>query len=409
MPALLAAAFAAGVLTILAPCSVPILPLAAGAGAERRGLRLAAVLVGFAVTFLLTTVLLAGVLAAAGVTSQPLRVLVALVLAGAGIALALPRAWSIVEARARRAIGPGAVPLGQRPGPGVVGDADPGTRHEAARGLALGAGIGLLWAPCTGPLMAPVIAGAIVAGPSADGLAIAAAYVAGAAVPLAAIAIGGRALGRRLGAAVGALRLRRAYGVVVLVAALAIATGSDVRLQAALAGVGADASGGDAAAAVQAPDDVRPDVPLEDLGPAPELAGITAWINTPPLTMASLRGKVVLVHFWTFACRNCLNVQPYVKAWADRYAADGLVVVGVHTPELSFERDLGNVRQAVADQGVRFPVAFDPDFATWRAYGNGAWPAFWFVDRRGEIRYAKGGEGGYAESEAVIRELLAQP
>jgi thiol-disulfide isomerase/thioredoxin len=117
----------------------------------------------------------------------------------------------------------------------------------------------------------------------------------------------------------------------------------------------------------------------------------------------------VLVHFWTFACINCIHVQPYVKQWYETYADDGFVVVGVHTPELSFERDLGNVRDAVAEAEIKFPVAFDPDFATWRAWGNGAWPAFHFVDREGRIRYAKGGEGGYAESEAVIRELLAAP
>ena len=150
-------------------------------------------------------------------------------------------------------------------------------------------------------------------------------------------------------------------------------------------------------------------VALDDLGPAPELTGITAWINSTPLTMASLRGKVVLVHFWTFDCINCLHVQPYVKAWASRYASAGLVVIGVHTPELSFERDLANVRQAVTQDGVAFPVAFDPAFATWNAYHNLYWPAFYFVDRAGDIRHEHFGEGDYAGSEQVIRELLAEP
>ena len=139
------------------------------------------------------------------------------------------------------------------------------------------------------------------------------------------------------------------------------------------------------------------------------MTGITAWINSQPLSIASLRGQVVLVHFWTFGCINCIHVQPYVKAWYDRYAAAGLVVVGVHTPELSFERDLDNVRAAVADDGVTFPVAFDPSFATWRAYGNHYWPAFYFVDRTGRIRHVHAGEGDYEGSEAVLRELLAEP
>ena len=148
---------------------------------------------------------------------------------------------------------------------------------------------------------------------------------------------------------------------------------------------------------------------LEDLGQAPELVGITDWINSPPLTMADLRGKVVLVHFWTFGCINCIHVQPYVKAWYARYADEGFVVIGVHTPELSFERDIANVRAAVTDAGVRFPVAFDPAYATWQAYANHAWPAFYFIGRDGRIRHTHVGEGDYAGSEAVIRELLAEP
>ena len=148
-------------------------------------------------------------------------------------------------------------------------------------------------------------------------------------------------------------------------------------------------------------------VVLEDLGPAPEFAGITSWINSDPLTIGSLRGKVVLVEFWTFGCINCQHVQPYVKAWHDRYASAGLVVLGVHTPELSFERDVGNVRDAVAKAGIRYPVAFDPAFATWNAYRNGYWPAFYFVDRSGRIRHIHVGEGDYDGSEQVIRELLA--
>lgn len=149
------------------------------------------------------------------------------------------------------------------------------------------------------------------------------------------------------------------------------------------------------------------DVALEDLGPAPEFTGIDAWINTDPLTIGSLRGKVVLVEFWTFGCINCIHVQPYVKGWYDRYAAAGLVVVGVHTPELSFERDLGNVRDAVTKADIRFPVAFDPSFTTWNAYRNGYWPALYFIDRSGRIRHVHIGEGDYDGSELVLRELLA--
>jgi cytochrome c biogenesis protein CcdA/thiol-disulfide isomerase/thioredoxin len=395
-PGLLGVAFIAGVLTILGPCSLPILPLVLGATGSGRAARVAAVLAGFAGTFLLTTVVIAAALAALGVTTQPLRLLAAAVFAVAGAVLAWPRAADWLGRRAPRP---------------AARASSMGPRGDIAAGLAFGAGIGLLWAPCAGPLMAPVIAAAVVGGPSASGLALAAAYVAGAAVPLAAIALGGRSLAMRMDGAIRGLRLRRAYGVLMVAAALVLATGLDVRLQAALAAApatgttgaaGTSTVGGDAT-----PDPTLPVVPLEDLGTAPEFEGITGWINSKPLTMASLHGKVVLVHFWTFACINCIHAQPYVKAWYDRYAADGFVVVGVHTPELSFERELANVRQAVADDGVTFPVAFDPSYATWNAYGNKAWPGFWFVDRQGTIRHVQYGEGDYDRSEAVIRELLA--
>ncbi len=393
MPGLLAVAFLAGILTILGPCSLPILPLVVGAAGTGRSARVAGVLAGFAGTFLLTTVLIAGVLAAAGLTTQPLRLAAAAVFVAAGVLLAWPRAGDWLARLAPRST--------DRP-------VALGPRGDLAAGLTLGAGIGLLWAPCVGPVMATVIAAAVVDGPGVDTVAVAIAYVAGAAVPLAAIALGGRAVAARLGGVVRGLRLRQGYGVVMLAAGLLVASGLDLRLQSALASQPAEAAtAGDAgpAGASDAAADLV--VPLDDLGPAPEFTGITSWINSEPLTMASLRGKVVLVHFWTFACINCIHVQPYVKAWYDRYAADGLVVVGVHTPELSFERDLANVRTAVADDGVTFPVAFDPEFATWRTYDNHYWPAFYFVDRQGVIRYYSAGEGGYDTAEAVIRELLA--
>jgi thiol-disulfide isomerase/thioredoxin len=263
--------------------------------------------------------------------------------------------------------------------------------------------------------MAGAIAAAAVEGPTPGGVAIATAYVVGAIVPLAAVAIGGRAIARRLGGATRALRVRQGYGLLMIVAGVAIVGGFDLRLQAALAappsGAGASVTAGSTSSDDPAgPGDVAgvPSVQLDDLGPAPELGGITSWINSEPLTMASLRGKVVLVHFWTFACINCIHVQPYVKTWFDKYGQDGFVVVGVHTPELSFERDVDNVRDAVSQAGVRFPVAFDPAFTTWRAYGNHAWPAFYFVGRDGRIRHTHVGEGDYDGSEAVIRELLAE-
>jgi cytochrome c biogenesis protein CcdA/thiol-disulfide isomerase/thioredoxin len=403
-------AFVAGLLTILAPCTLPVVPLVLGGATGRGRRRIAGIFAGFAASFVAATVLVAAALAAAGLTTDLLRLVAVAVLGVVGLSLAVPRLGAWVERRIPARRPQLATPSSDAPEP-----------TGFASGALIGAGIGLVWAPCVGPIMASVIAAAAVSGPTLAGLAIAAAYVAGAIVPLAAIA----AWGRRVSAGIAgrpAERARRAFGLAMAVVSVAVLTGLDRPIVAGAtaalpAELGAALFAVEQQPAVQeeltllrpADSATGPTVPLENLGPAPELTGITAWINSEPTTLAALRGKVVLVHFWTFGCINCIHVQPYVKAWFETYAKDGFVVLGVHTPELSFERDLDNVRDAVANADVRFPVAFDPDYATWRAYRNTYWPAFYFVDKAGQIRHVHFGEGDYDGSEAVIRELLAEP
>jgi cytochrome c biogenesis protein CcdA/thiol-disulfide isomerase/thioredoxin len=428
-------AFVAGVLTILAPCTLPVVPLVFGTAATGGRRRTLGILIGFGLTFVLAAVVLASALAAAGLTTDRLRFASAVVLGVVGLTLVSSR----IEVWAERGLAPvagfGKCLADGRPGDGLIG------------GLVLGGAIGLVWAPCVGPIMAAVIATAVSRGPSIEIVIIALAYVAGAVVPMAIIAGWGRRASQALGGYVRRGRLRGGLGAAMLVTAALVATGLDFTLEDRVAGLlpagwgGAllaveqqpniqeelemlrtnrttspatgtgDASGG-APSSAQLPTPVAGSLPtnvtLEDLGSAPEFAGVDAWINSDPLTMASLRGKVVLIEFWTFGCINCQHVQPYVKAWFDRYASAGLVVVGVHTPELSFERDLGNVRDAVAKADVRYPVAFDPAYSTWNAYRNRYWPAFFFVDRSGRIRHTHVGEGDYDGSEQVIRELLSE-
>ncbi len=430
MPLVLAFAFIGGLLTIVAPCTLPIVPLVVGAGATGGNRRALAIMLGFGATFVALSVLLSSALLAAGISTSQLRVGSALALGVFGAFLVVPALGDHLASRLPRFAGfgsSGAIGSG-----GLVG------------GVVTGAALGLIWAPCVGPIMASVIAVAATSGPTLEGLAVALAYVAGAALPLFAIAMVGRRAVRAAGSPARRARIMQAFGALMIAASLIVATQFDIPLENSVASVlpadwtaslnslaqGPATEGGTGlvqssstaqTAAVQGAVVVDPaelpapiasslpaNVPLDDLGPAPELVGITAWINSAPLTMASLRGKVVLVHFWTFDCINCRDVQPYVKAWYARYAAAGFVVVGVHTPELSFERDLGNVRNAVAQDGVTFPVAFDPGFATWNAYANKYWPAFYFVDRNGEIRHLHYGEGDYANSEQVIRELLSE-
>jgi thiol-disulfide isomerase/thioredoxin len=145
---------------------------------------------------------------------------------------------------------------------------------------------------------------------------------------------------------------------------------------------------------------------LPDLGPAPSLNGASQWLNGPALDLQALRGKVVLVDFWTYDCINCRNSLPYVNQWARRYADQGLVVIGVHTPEYPYERIVENVRDAVVRLGVQHPVAIDNQYRIWSAFNNQYWPAHYFIDAQGRIRYAHMGEGGYAEQERIIRQLL---
>ncbi len=315
--------------------------------------------------------------------------------------------------------------------------------------------------------MATVLALAVTRGAGAPAAAVALAYALGAGVPLLAIAYGGRALVHWSALRRGSGIVRRVFGALVLVTCVAILFNLDLPAQDAVDGLlpagwtarlfsvetappvqqalaqlqeepalqTVPTPAPQVAAAPAAPtssptvpptatavpptadpalplpvaDELPANVPLEDKGRAPEITGITDWINSAPLTLASLRGQVVLVHFWTFECINCIHVQPYVKSWYARYHDAGFTVVGVHTPELSFERDIANVRNAVRDSSVIFPVAFDPKYATWNAYHNGYWPAFYYVDKAGHIRYTHVGEGDYAGQEQVIRELLSEP
>jgi cytochrome c biogenesis protein CcdA/thiol-disulfide isomerase/thioredoxin len=295
--------------------------------------------------------------------------------------------------------------------------------------LLLGIATGLLWAPCAGPILGLLLTGAALSGPTPRTTLLLFAYAAGAATSLAvAILAGGRlvaALKRALGAGEW---VRRALGVAVLAAVAGIALGWDGslltrlsqgstdrleqsllsyegrgdELAAAPGGGAAVASTGAAAASVAAAPVLDREAPL------PSLAGATAWLNSPPLTRASLRGKVVLVDFWTYSCINCLRTLPYVKRWYETYKDHGLVVIGVHAPEFAFERDADNVRRAVGELGIAYPVAIDDDYAIWRGFANQYWPAHYFIDASGDIRGHHFGEGDYEGSERIIRELLTQ-
>ena len=297
----------------------------------------------------------------------------------------------------------------------------------------LGVATGLLWAPCAGPVLGLILTGAALKGASVGTTLLLSAYAAGAATSLAlALAVGGRlfaAMKRSLG--IGEW-IRRGLGVAVLVAVVAIAFGFDTGFltRVSLSGTASLEQSlidrirpaSTSASASTQPSTVMTDGPAMAMkakpgaqqanlgveGGFPSLSGAEEWLNSSPLTPEGLKGKVVLIDFWTYSCINCLRAIPYVRAWAEKYKDHGLVVIGVHTPEFAFERKVSNVRAAVAELKIGYPVAIDNEYKIWRAFDNQYWPAHYFIDAQGRIRYHHFGEGEYDQSERVIQRLLAE-
>jgi len=401
---LLLLSYLGGVLTILSPCILPVLPFVfarAGQPFVRSSLPL---LLGMAITFALVATL-AAVGGGWAVHANQYGRIAAIVLLGLfGLTLLFPA----LSDRLTRPL----VALGGRLSQSA-GNGQSATSSIVPSFL-LGVATGLLWAPCAGPILGLVLTGAALQGASSQTSLLLLAYGLGAATSLAlALLIGGRvfaALKRSLG--VGEW-IRRVLGAAVLLGVAAIAFGLDtgVLTQLSLARTsGLEQRFLDRLKPASADDakiiNAASILPIE--GKLPSLDGAVQWLNSPPLTAEGLRGKVVLVDFWTYSCINCLRSLPYVRAWADKYRDQGLVVIGVHAPEFAFEKNLDNVRKAVQDLGITYPVAIDNNYAIWRAFGNQYWPAHYFADAQGNLRYHHFGEGEYEQSELVIRKLLAE-
>ena len=391
MTLLLGIAFVAGLITALSPCVLPVLPVLLAGGAAGGTRRPYAVVAGLVLSFTVFTITAAALLDALGLPQDLLRNLAVGLLVLAGAAIAIPRLGELLQrpllALTRR-----------RPG-------------DLGGGFVLGAALGLVFVPCAGPVLAAITVLAASRDFGLDTFALTFAYAAGAAGPMLAVAVAGR----RAATAFRGRHVRPALGLLVVAAALAIGFDLTQPLQTALPGyTEAVQERFERSASAQRElaeltgAQSHETSELDDFGPAPELTGLTDWINSAPLTLAGLRGKVVVVDFWTYSCINCLRTLPYLKAWDAAYRRDGLVLLGVHSPEFSFERVPGNVRNAVAELGLRYPVALDNRLETWKAFSNQYWPAKYFIDRAGHLRFVHFGEGEYARSEQVIRTLLAE-
>jgi cytochrome c biogenesis protein CcdA/thiol-disulfide isomerase/thioredoxin len=395
-------AFVGGVLTILSPCILPVLPFVfarADQPFRRSGLPL---LTGMALTFSLVAI--AAAFGGHWVVrlNQGGRYVAMAVFFVLGITLLFP---SLAETLTRPLV---------RVGGRLQGG--PSTEASIGKSFVLGISTGLLWAPCAGPILGLILTGAALQGPGVRSSFLLLSFALGAASSLGIALFAGNKVFSMLKRSLSfEVWIRRGLGVAVILGVVAIALGWDTTLLTKFSFVNT------ARAETHLVNALRPVQPavlpvtaadsqpaLADEGPMPDLSGAIAWLNSPSLSGKALRGKVVLIDFWTYSCINCLRALPYVEGWSEKYKDSGLVVIGVHTPEFAFEKDRANVERAVRDLKITYPVAIDSDYQIWRAFKNQYWPAHYFVDGKGRIRFHHFGEGEYAESEKVIQELLKE-
>ncbi|MGX9990104.1 cytochrome c biogenesis protein DipZ [Rhizobium sp. WSM1274] len=415
---LLIIAYLGGALTMLSPCILPILPFVFARAGQPFVRSTLPMLAGMATTFALVATLAAvgGSWAIRANEYGRLAAIVLLALFGA----------SLLSPRFASTLARPVVDLGNNLMNATGGGRGTTTVKSA---LLLGVATGLLWAPCAGPILGLVLTGAALQGANLQTTLLLIAYAAGAASSLAvALVVGGKlfaAMKRSLGFGD---RIRQVLGAAVLAGVAVIALGLDTSLLARLSyastasleqavldrlhakplsGASSELANNEVMiAAADAKKPFRSDLPVE--GPAPSLEGAVEWLNSEPLTTGQLRGKVVLVDFWTYSCINCIRTLPYIRAWAEKYADQGLVVIGVHAPEFAFEKKIDNVKKAIGDFQIGYPVAIDNDYSIWRAFENSYWPAAYLIDTKGQIRYHHFGEGNYNRTEKAIQDLLRE-
>jgi cytochrome c biogenesis protein CcdA/thiol-disulfide isomerase/thioredoxin len=393
-------AFLGGLLTVLSPCILPVVPFLF-AGAQRSRASILLTLGGMALTFALISSL--------AVVSSEWVIQASNSGRYAALIVMSVFALSLISARIGDWLTRPFVMLGNR--------LDPDTRKKAGPmgSIMLGVATGLLWAPCAGPILGVILTGAMLQGANAQTSLLLLAYGAGSALSLGTLIFTGRGLVNRLKPSIPFTGwLRRGAGVAVLATAAVIATGFDKTLLAKTSSESVASVEKSVLENVPKVVDyfiskVRADSPMEEgKGAMPSLAGAVQWLNSPELSAESLRGKVVLVDFWTYDCINCQHTLPYVKDWAKKYEKDGLVVIGVHTPEYGYERIIDNVKDQVKKLGITYPVAIDNNYAIWRNFDNQYWPAHYLIDAKGQVRYSHFGEGRYEAQEQMIQQLLQE-
>jgi cytochrome c biogenesis protein CcdA/thiol-disulfide isomerase/thioredoxin len=395
---LIAIAFLGGVLTVLSPCILPVIPFVfakADQPFRRSGLPL---LLGMALTFagFSTLALLGGAWVAQ--LNEYGRWIALVLLTVFGLSLIFPEYLEHLM-----------TPLTNW---GSKLSSGGNKNHSVLRSVVLGVATGLLWAPCAGPILGLILTGAATQGNPGYALILLLSYALGSACILGLALIGGGKFFSGMKKYLKAEKIvKRTLGVAVLLGVVAIAFNWDRTVLTRISKLQTESLEmkliSESKTSSEMPGANSSSTSLGDEGVMPNIDGLaTTWLNSRPLSMADLKGHVVLIDFWTYSCINCLRTLPYVKAWNEKYKDQGLIIIGVHAPEFAFEKSLDNVKQAISELGITYPVALDNDLNIWHAFENQYWPAHYFIDREGHIRHHHFGEGGYEESEAILKELL---
>ena len=419
MTILILFAFLSGIVTIFAPCIWPILPIVLSAGATGGERKPLGIVTGLAVSFMLATLALAFVVQVIPFDPEVLRLFAVFVIALLGLTLIVPALGARLEGVVSRFAS-----LGGR------FTKNSGTGFWS--GFITGFALGLVWSPCAGPILATIATLAATQAVSFQVVLITLAFVLGVSLPLFVLAVlGKRVLTKTRALAPYTKRIQQTFGLIMILAAGAIYTGYDKILQTKLLDTFPsyesflnglekndtvkqkldELKSVDRESSLLKKEEPKLNMQssLPQYGQAPEFVDIEKWLNTDSaLTMEGLRGKVVLIDFWTYSCINCIRTLPYVTGWYEKYKDQGFVVIGVHTPEFAFEKKTTNVVDALARYGINYPVAQDNNYGTWQAYNNRYWPAHYLIDTEGNIREYHFGEGNYKETEQAIQSLLEE-
>lgn len=395
---LFAFSFLAGIFTALSPCILPVLPAIMASGVGQGKFRPLGTVIGLVMSFALFTLSLSWIVQLTGISPQFLRnVAIGLVFLF-GLVMIFPQLSNRFADWTSPVTGLGRGVQGSKPATGLWG------------GILFGAALGLLWTPCAGPILAAITVLVASGGVNLTAILMTLFYGVGAAIPMFLYAYGSsRLIQTSQVLSHYSERIRQFFGVLMLLFAVALSFNWDMLFSKNIAKYVPEILSEKILPITSELQILTGAESIEIGEEAPRFTDVSAWINTQPLTMELLKGKVVLIDFWTYSCINCLRTLPFLKEWDKNYRDKGLVIVGVHTPEFAFEKDLSNVKTAVDNLGVLYPVALDNDYGTWRAYHNHYWPAHYLIDQKGIVRMIHFGEGAYGETENAIRDLLGMP